>query len=229
MYTNTFQSLENSFSIALNQILVGVISYIPNILGALILFLLGLIVAKWLKSLVVKLVDVTKIGNLLNSPAFREFTKNAEISQKIEVVIGEVIRWFVIAIFFMASVNILGLNSVSLFVNNIISAIPTVLAAILILVVGVVVSGFFEKMVKGSLGSSDPSFARLVGKFVSYATMIFFILAAVSQLGIARFFIETTFTGLVAALALSLGISLGLGSKDLTKKLMEDWYKKLEK
>lgn len=229
MYTNTFLSLESSFSLALNQILVGVIAYIPNILGALVLFLLGLIVADWLKTLTTKIIDVTKLGNLFSNPAFKEFTKNAQISQKIEVIVGEIVRWFVIALFFMASVNILGLNSVSLFINNIISSVPTILAAIIILIVGVVISGFLEKMVKGSLGSADPSMSRLVGKVVSYATMTFFILAAVSQLGIAKFFIETAFTGFVAFLALAFGIGIGLGSKDLIKKLLEGWYEKLQK
>lgn len=229
MYTNTFLSLESSFSLALNQILVGVISYIPNILGALLLFILGLIVAGWLKTLTTKLIDVTKLGSLFNSPAFTEFSKNAQISQKIEVTIGEIVRWIVIAIFFMASVNILGLTAVSLFINGIIFAIPTVLAAIIILIVGVVISGFLEKMVKGSLGSVDPSMSRLIGKVVSYSTMTFFILAAISQLGIARFFIETAYTGLIATLALSLGIGFGLGSKDLIKKLLESWYEKLQK
>ena len=229
MYTNTFLSLENSFSLALNQIVVGVISYIPNLLGALVLFLLGLIVAGWLKALTAKLIDVTKLGNVINSPSFKEFSKNAQIPQKIEVTVGEIVRWFVIALFFMASVNILGLVSVSLFINNIISVIPTILAAIIILIVGVVISGFLEKMVKGSLGSADPSTSRLVGKVVSYATMTFFILAAISQLGIARFFIETAYTGFIACLAIALGIGIGLGSKDLVKKLLESWYDKLQK
>lgn len=229
MYTNTFLSLESSFSLALNQILVGVVAYIPNILGALVLFLLGLIVAGWLKTLTIKLVDVTKLGNIFNSPAFREFSKNADISQKIEVTIGEIVRWFVIALFFMASVNILGLTSVSLFMSSIISATPTVVAAIIILIVGVVISGFLEKMVKGAMGASDPSMSRLAGKVVSYATMTFFILAAISQLGIARFFIETAFTGFIYTLVLAIGIGVGLGSKDLIKKLLEGWYDKLQK
>lgn len=90
-------------------------------------------------------------------------------------------------------------------------------------------AGFLEKMVKGSLGSGDPSMSRLIGKVVSYAIMTFFVLAALSQLGIATFFINTLFVGFILAIALALGIGLGLGSKDLIKKLLEDWYKKIEK
>jgi len=226
MEQNFPYSFESSLSLALNQIMVGVISYIPSLLGALVLFLIGILVAGWIKSLVVKLVNVTKIGNLISNPAVKSFLKNAQVTEKIEVVIGEVARWLVLILFFVASVNVLGLTPVSMFLNSIIAGIPTVIAAVIILLVGIFVSGFLEKMIKGSLGAKDPSFSRLVGKVASYASMTFFVLAAISQLGIARFFIETAYTGLVAALALAIGLSLGLGSKDLIKKFLEDWYNK---
>ena len=228
MNTNVFYSFENSLSFAFNQVLVGIVGFIPSFLGAVVLFLLGLILAGWLRTLTIKLVNLTKLGGIIKNSAFKEFLKNAQMTQKIEVVIGEIVHWLVIILFFVASINVLGLTSVSQFLNSIILGIPTLIAAIIILVVGVFIAGFLEKMVKGSLGSQDPAFSRLVGKIVSYATLTLFILAAISQLGIARFFIETTFTGFVAALALGIGISLGLGSKDLVKTLLDGWYKNLK-
>jgi hypothetical protein len=229
MQTNVLFSFENSLALAFNQVMVGIVGFIPSLLGAIILFLLGLLIAGWLRTLTVKLINLTKLDGVFKNAAIKEFLKNAQITGKIENVVGEIVHWLVIILFFVASINVLGLTSVSDFLNNIILGIPTLIAAIIILVVGVVVAGFLEKMVKGSLGSSDPAFSRLVGKVVSYATMILFILAAISQLGIARFFIETTFTGFVAALALGIGISLGLGSKDLVKTMFEGWYKKISK
>lgn len=229
MQTSIIYSFENSLSYAFSQILAGIIGFIPSLLGAIILFLLGLLVAGWLKTLIVSLLSKTKIDGLSKNEAIKEFLKNAQISGKIEVIVGEIIRWFVIVLFFIASINILGLTSVSQFLSDIISGIPTLLAAVIILVVGIIIAGFLEKMVKGSLGSKDPAFSRLMGKIVSYATLVLFVLAALSQLGIGRFFIETTFTGFIASLALGIGISLGLGSKDLVKTLLEGWYKNLKK
>jgi len=229
MQTNFVYSFENSLSFAFNQVMVGIIGFIPSLLGAIVLFLLGLILAGWLKTFTVKLLNLTKLGGLIKNATINEFLKNAQITGKIEIIIGEIVRWLTIILFFVASINVLGLTSVSEFLNSIILGIPTLVAAIIILVVGVVIAGFLEKMVKGSLGSNDPAFSRLVGKVVSYATMTLFILAAISQLGIARFFIETTFTGFIAALALGIGISLGLGSKDLVKTLLDGWYGNLKK
>ena len=230
MQTNLFGSLQTSVALASNQVLLGIVGFLPNILGALVLFLIGWIVAGWLKNLVSKIVNITKLDSLIKNPAVTDFLKNAQVSHKIEDVIGEVVRWLVLILFFVAGVNVLGITSISLFLNSILSAIPTLIAAVLTLVIGVVVAGFLEKMVKGSLGSSDPSMSRLVGKAVSYAIMTFFVLAALSQLGIASYFINTVFTGFILAVALALGIGLGFGSKDLIKKLLETWYsKKIEK
>ena len=229
MQTNVFLSFQNSLAFAANQVLVGVISFLPNILGALVVFLIGWLLADWLKTLTTKIVNITKLGTLFKNPVVTDFLKNAQVSQKFEDVIGEIVKWLVITLFFVAGINILGITSISLFLNGIIAGIPTLIAAVITLVIGVVVAGFLEKVVKGSLGSSDPSMARFVGKIVSYAVMTFFVLAALSQLGIASFFINTVFVGFIMAIALALGLSLGLGSKDITKKALEDWYKKIEK
>ena len=229
MQTNVLLSFQNALSFAANQVLVGVINFLPNILGALVVFLIGWLLADWLKTLTAKIVNITKLGTLFKNPVVTDFLKNAQISQKFEDVIGEIVKWLVVTLFFVAGINILGITSISLFLNGIIAGIPTLIAAVMTLVIGVVVAGFLEKVVKGSLGSSDPSMARFIGKVVSYAVMTFFVLAALSQLGIASFFINTVFVGFIMAVALALGLSLGLGSKDITKKVLEDWYKKIEK
>jgi hypothetical protein len=229
MNTNFVYSFENSLSYAFNQMLLGVVGFLPSLLGAIVLFLLGLIVAGWLRTLMVKLLNLTKLGGYFKNPSIKRFLQNAQITQKVEIIIGEIVHWLVVILFFIASINILGLTSVSEFLNSIILGIPTLIAAIIILVVGIFIAGFLEKMAKGSLASSDPALSRLIGKIVSYSTLTLFILAAISQLGIARFFIETTFMGFIAALALGIGISLGLGSKDLIKTLLEGWYRSIKK
>lgn len=229
MNTSVLYSFENSLSYAFNQVVIGIVNFIPSLLGSIVLFLVGLLVAGWLKTLTEKLINLTKLGGIVKNAAIKEFLKNAQITSKIETIIGEVVRWIVIILFFVASVNVLGLTSFSDFLNNIIRGIPTLIAAILILMVGIVIAGFLEKMVKGSLGSKDPAFSRLMGKIVSYATLTIFVLASISQLGIASFFIQTTFIGFIAALAIGIGISLGLGSKDIVKTLLEGWYKNLKK
>ncbi|MEK7063930.1 MAG: hypothetical protein AAB939_00420, partial [Patescibacteria group bacterium] len=135
----------------------------------------------------------------------------------------------VILIFAVAAINLLGLNTVTQVLNGLLSYIPNILAAVFILGAGVVLAGFLEKVVKGSLGSLDLKLSRLMAKATSYLIVVFATLAAISQLGIAKNFIDTLFVGFVGMLALALGLSLGLGSKDLVKSILEDWYRNFKK
>ncbi|MDP2670862.1 MAG: hypothetical protein Q8P13_00110, partial [bacterium] len=107
--------------------------------------------------------------------------------------------------------------------------LPNIFAAVLIFGAGVVLAGFLEKLVKGSLGGIDIKLSRLMAKFTSYLVVVFTVLASISQLGIAKNLIDTVFIGFVTMLALALGLSLGLGSKDLVKTILEDWYKTFKK
>ena len=229
MRTNALVTIETSFATALNEIMLGIVGFVPTLLGALLVFFIGLLLAKWLKTFTIKLINVTKIGNLITNPAIKDFLKNAETSQKIEEVIGEIVRWVVLILFFMASMNILGLTTVSAFLNTVFGYLPNLFAAVFILLIGVVLAGILEKVVKGSLGGVDVSLSRFMGKFVSYTVMIISALAALSQMGIAQSFIEVIFTGFVATLAIAFGLGVGLGSKDIIKEILDEAYKNFKK
>ena len=82
MNTNFVYSFENSLTYAFNQMLVGIIGFIPSLLGALVLFLLGLIVAGWLKTLTVKFLNLTKLGGYFKNPSIKRFLQNAQITRK---------------------------------------------------------------------------------------------------------------------------------------------------
>ncbi len=218
-----------NFNQVINALFQNTAGFLPTLAGALLLLLVGSILSKWLKSAVVKLAIATKVSALTKNPAIQDFLNNAQVGTKIEHVLGEFVRWIVLLFFLIAASNLLGLSAISALLSGIFTIIPSILAALVILVLGVVLAGFLEKVVKGSLGSSDPSLSRFVGRVVSYTTITIFILAALSQLGIASFFIQVTYIGFILILALALGLGLGLGSKDIFKKILEDWYKKVSK
>ena len=142
---------------------------------------------------------------------------------------GQMIRGLIILIFFVTSVNLLGLSTITQVLSRILAYIPNVIGAAVILVVGVLIAGIVEKLVKGSLGSIDIKMGRGVAKLVSYTVVVFTALAAFSQLGIAESFVNTIFIGFIAMMAIGLGLSLGLGSKDLVKTILEDWYKNIKR
>lgn len=229
MTDNFLLNVQNSLTQAATSILVSLITFIPTLLAAIVVFVVGIVLANWLKTLVIKLLNVLRLSEVLSKGGLKHFLENAEITQKVEMVIGEMVRYLTMLIFFVASINLLGLHTVTQVLNGLLAYLPNIFAAVLIFGAGVILAGFLEKLVKGSLGGIDIKLSRLMAKFTSYLVVVFTILASISQLGIAKNLIDTVFIGFISMLAIALGLSLGLGSKDLVKAILEDWYKDFKK
>lgn len=216
---------QDAILIASSTVLGRLVTFLPNLFGSILVFLIGWIVSGWAKSIVTRILRATRLERLVSGTAVEAFLQKAEFKGKIEDVLGGVVKWVIIFIFFIAAVNILGLSTVSLVLNGILAYIPKIIAAMLILLAGVLLAGVIEGVVKGAAGAVDVSTARLLGKLSSWVVMIFAVLASVSELGIADRFINTLITGVVATLSLGLGLALGLGSKELVSELLTEWYK----
>jgi len=204
-------------------------AFLPSFFGALLILIIGLILAKWSKSLIVKILGAIKLDKLLRKSGFDSFLNKADIRFKAETFFGEVARWLIIFIFFSAAINILGLTTVSAVLNNLLSYIPNIVSAILVLTVGILLAGFVEKLIKGTLNQIEPKTSRFVSRIASYLVVTFAALAAVNELGIAQSLINTLFIGIVTTLSLGIGLAIGLGSKDLVSEILKDYYLKTKK
>ncbi len=212
-----------------SNILSRFFAFLPSFFGALLILIIGLILAKWSKTLIVKILGAIKLDKILRKSGFDSFLNKADIRVKAEIFLGEIVRWLVIFIFFSAGINVLGLTTVSAVLNNLLSYIPNIISAILILTVGVILAGFIEKLIKGTLNQIEPKTSRFVSRVASYLVVIFTVLAAVNELGIAKSLINTLFIGIVATLSLGIGLAIGLGSKDLISEILKDYYLKTKK
>lgn len=211
------------------NVLSGFFGFLPSFLGALVIFLFGLILAKWSKALVVKVLGLIKLDKLLRKGGLEPYFKKAEVRVKAEEFIGEATRWLVIVVFFMAAANVLGLTTVSGVLNTLLGYLPNIISAVLVLTVGVLLGGLVENLVKGAVNQVDKKTSRLLSKIASYLVVIVATLAAINELGIAQSLINTLFIGVVATLTLGVGLAIGLGAKDLVSQMLMDWYKRQQK
>lgn len=198
--------------------------FLPAFFGAIVIFIFGMIIAKWGKALVIKILGAVKLDKFLRKSGLDPFLSKADIKVKVEVFFGEVVRWIILLVFFIAAVNILGLTTVSLVLNSLLSYIPNIVSAVLILTVGVLLAGLVESLVKGAISQVDRKTSLLLSKIASYLVVIVAALAAINELGIAQSLINALFIGVVATLTLGIGLAIGLGAKDLVAKLLMDWY-----
>jgi len=229
IYTFLAVNWQEAFLLALSDTLTNILSYIPVILAALIVFLIGLILAKWARVLTVKVLKALRISALVRKSGFEPFLKKAEIKLNVEEILGGLVRWLIILVFFIATVNLLGLTTVSIILSSVLGYIPRVISAILVLTIGVLIAGLMEGIVKGALAQVDIKASRLLAKIASYLIVIFATLAAINELQIAQTLINTLFTGFVAMLALGVALAIGLGAKGLVSRILNEWYENLKK
>ena len=211
------------------QVWLSTFSILPKILGAIVVFSIGLILAYWVKKLVIEGLRLIKIEKLTKDAGIDKYLQKAEIKSNFVQLIGTLFEWLVILIFFLAAVEILGLSVVSEVLVNVIGYIPNVIAAVLILAAGYLVGGLVDGLVRGALTSVDHQIAKPAGKFARWFIIVVAVFAAIDQLQIAGALINTFFQGLTYTLVLILGLSIGLGSKDVVAKILDDWYEKIKK
>lgn len=221
------------WSSSLTNVLAGTVgtafTFFPNLFGAILVALAGIVIGNWVRSLVVHTLQLIRFENMIKDTKFKAFLVKAEITQKLEVVIGSILKWLIVLTFFIAATNIVGLGAVSAVLGSVLGYIPNVLSAVIILAIGILLAGIVESLVKGALASVDLKTSRLMGKIASYTVVTIAILAAFSELKIAESFINILFIGFVAMLALGFGLAIGLGAKDVIGSALSDWYKELKK
>ena len=200
-----------------------------NVLGALIIFAIGLILAYWVKRLVVELLRLIKVDKISKDAGIDSFLKKADVKSTFVEIISVFFEWVVILIFFLAAVDILGLTAVSQVLLTILGYVPNIIGAAFILALGYLLAGVVGKLVQGSLASIDHDIAKPLGEITRWLLLVVAIVAAVGQLQIAQGFVQVFFQGLTYTIVLAVGLSIGLGGKDLVGRVLNDWYDKVKK
>ncbi len=208
------QTWSQVFLLSLESIWYGFIAIFPKILLALVIFIIGWIIAATLGSLVMAGIDALKLDRLFKNAGTEEALNRAGIRLHIGKVFGELVKWFVIVVFLVASLNILGLDQVTIFLQEVLAYIPQVIIAALILVAGTIVADFSRKFVSASAAVANIRSSRMLGTIVYYAIWILAVVTALDKLGIFGYFGQILFTGLVVMFALAFGLAFGLGGKE---------------
>jgi len=214
----------NTLSQFVSQSVSDIALFLPRLAAAIVIFLLGIALAGTLKKLIVKLLDKVRFSAALKNTPVEHFVQNAELGQRVEDVLGSILYWLVMLVVAQTSVSVMGLTSLSVLLERILGYLPHVFSAVLVLFIGVLISGLVESLVKGTLKSLDAKSARALGKVASYSVVTIVVLIALSELGIAQEFIFILFVGFVSTLSLGFGLALGLGGKDLVGKLLKSWH-----
>lgn len=200
-----------------------IVGVLPDVVGALIIVIFGLIVAPLLGGIVKKVIDFFRVDEVARKVGIHELAQGYTSTFSIAAIIGKLVTWFFVLAFIMAAAEVLGWDRVSQFLNEIIFYIPQVLVAVIILVFSVIAGKAFEAIVTRSLqGSQAPvDKPELMGVITKWAFVLFGVLAALLQLGVAPSLIEILFAGIVLALALAFGLGGRKKAEEVLDRLDE--------
>lgn len=208
------------------QVWTSFLSVLPSILGAIVIFAVGLALAYWAKRLILEGLKLVRFEKVSGAIGADKYLSKADIRLTLIELLGTFVEWIIILVFFLAAVDILGLTAVSQVLAMVLSYLPNVIAAALIFATGYVVAGLAEALVRGALASVNHEAAKPIGKMARWVIMLVAVFAGLDQLKIAQGLIATFFQGLTYTVVLVVGLSVGLGAKDVVGKILNDWYDK---
>jgi small-conductance mechanosensitive channel len=220
-----FESVNQILIVTLNNTLAQVAQFIPRFLTGLIILLIGLIIASFVKQILVQVFKFIKLDQLLERYGVPE-TRGAEGVSWTRF-LAELARWFVIVLFLVPTADIWGLGQFVVILNNFLSYLPNVLVSVLLLLVGFVAGRLVHDLLLASVQRVSKESARTIAVVGKYSVIVFAVLIALSQLGIASDLIRILFAGVVAAVALAAGLAFGLGGRDAAKEILTRILKRL--
>ena len=225
---NSLQSWSDTLASSFQLVWDKIIVFLPELIAALVVIIVGFIIANGLGVLTEKIVNALKIDALLEGMGLNRILSRTNLRLKAGKLLSGIVYWLLVIAFLIAAADILHLKAVSDFLTQVLLYLPNIVVAILILVATFYFANFMKELVKHSTKAAKMREANLLASVTWWIIVIFGFLSALLQLKIAINIINIFVAGAIGMLALAGGLAFGLGGKDYAKDLLERFRKDLE-
>lgn len=205
---------------SLRDLYLRFINFLPNFLVAVIILVVGWVVAVFVAKIIKQILHTIKLDEIGDKLGLDEVSARTGMKMTVSGTVAWLVKWFLLIAVFLAAAEILGLTQISAFLNQVLLYIPNVIAGAAILLVGTMMARFLANLVRHSVQAAGLASADLLAAVTQWAVMIFTVLATLSQLQVAKPFVDTLFTGIIAMLAIAGGLAFGLGGRDHATKVL---------
>jgi hypothetical protein len=214
-----------NFADRLRDSFLALAEYVPALLGALVILFAGYLVAKLLEKGTDRFLARIGFNRWLERGGVMEAVQRTGWRRSPSRVFANVIFWFVMFAVILTAANALGLEALAEVFRELVSYVPSVIAAIVIVVVGIVLGEFTGGLIRASAGAipGGPTLAR-VGQG---GVVVLAVFMALQQLGVATDIVTTAFAILFGAVALALALAFGLGNRELAGEVTRAWYQRV--
>ncbi|MFH1335207.1 MAG: hypothetical protein ABII96_01705 [Candidatus Zixiibacteriota bacterium] len=197
-----------------------IVTLIPSLLGALFIVLLGWLLARILKTALIKLLVAVRFEKFSERSGLSRFLSRGDIKHSLAEILGTVFFWIILLFFIYVATDVLHWTLIRDVINQIISFIPKLIAAVLIIIAGVLLSSFFKGLIKVAATSYALTHRELIGRIVQYLIIFFSVAVSLEQLGIATHILVNSVLIIIGAMAFGLALAFGLGSKDIVGRIV---------
>lgn len=209
---------------AMTALWTKVAGFIPNLFVALILVLLGFVVAKLLDTLLSKLLGKLGLDRLMAGTGLTKLLSRAGIQVPVSTLIGKIIYWFVLLIFLVSAAESLGLERVSATLDVLALYLPKVFGAALVLVAGVLLAHLVSGLVRGAAEGVGLDYANGLGRIAQGLVIIISISVAIGQLEVKTDLLNNVIAIVLISVGLAVALALGLGSRELASQILAGIY-----
>ena len=210
---------------SLNQFWLQLVNFVPKLLAVVVILFFGWLLAKIARAAVKRTLELMQFDKFAQKSGLEAFMNHSSLNLSLSGIISYVVYWLVILIFIITGSNMLGLNEVSVLLQQLASYLPHIIVAILVLIFGTLLARFVNRLVFAWLYGIKFERALEISTSVEYGIQILAIFVALEQLGIGTQLINSLFIIVFGALFLALAIAFGLGGKDWAAKVIEDFNK----
>ncbi len=203
------------------------LAFVPSILGALVILLVGGLIAKGIEQLIVRTLKMVTLDKIADQIQLSAVLAKGGIRRKLSDLIGAIVYWIVMLAFVMTALNALNLTVAAELFQKIVEFLPNVIASVFILIVGVFASAFLATTVRTAASNSGIMQAQLLGQATQTIVVIFAAVAALQQLHIQ--FVGEVFLIILGGISLGSAIAFGLGCKDVAGRWVSGLIEQLQR
>jgi hypothetical protein len=213
---------ENLIAEPVRQMLTRILAYLPILLGALVILIVGWIVAKAIKRIVDWLLKVVRFDTLADKTGISDIIRKGDLEISAREVVCRLVYWLIIIMVLVMTVDALGLPKASDVLASLFAYVPKVIAALLVLVVALFLASFVSGIVRTAAGNANLPRPEIFAGISRWAIIIFAATIALGELGIAPLLVTTTFNIVLGGVCLALALAFGLGGKDAVARYLEE-------
>ncbi|MBV9817833.1 MAG: hypothetical protein JOZ07_05720 [Solirubrobacterales bacterium] len=207
---------------SLQKALNGFLGFIPNLIGFLVILIIGFLIARAVRKIVTVLLQKAKLDHALHSGQSGQYVERISPGASPSALIAGVVFWLIFLFVLSAAIGALKIPAVTAFMNTVLGYLPNVIAAVIIFVIAGAIAGAVGAAAAKLMG--DTPTGKIVGTAVPALVMGIAIFMVLNQLKIAPAIVNITYIALIGAVALGAALAFGLGGRDVAGQMLRQAY-----